>query len=78
MPESTRNNLFTDFAGHTTNAYYGVDINNFPGSLIQNNGTLVRLNTNFTHHPLHGERTDLEVQRVYRGVQGAVSAAWVY
>ena len=40
--------LFTDFAGHTTNAYYGVDVNNFPGSLIQNNGTLVRLNTNFT------------------------------
>jgi hypothetical protein len=39
--------LFTDFAGHTTNAYYGVDINNFPGSLIQNNGKLVRLNTNF-------------------------------
>jgi hypothetical protein len=41
------NNLFTDFAGHTTNAYYGVDINNFPGSLIQNNGKLVRLNTSF-------------------------------
>lgn len=41
------NNLFTDFAGHTTNAYYGVDINNFPGSLIQNNGSLVRLNTSF-------------------------------
>ena len=41
------NNLFTDFAGHTTNAYYGVDINNFPGSLIMNNGKLVRLNQNF-------------------------------
>ena len=41
------NDLFTDFAGHTTNAYYGVDINNFPGSLIQNGGKLVRLNTNF-------------------------------
>lgn len=41
------NNLFTDFAGHTTNAYYGVDINNFPGSLIQNGGKLVRLNTSF-------------------------------
>lgn len=40
-------NLFTDFAGHTTNAYYGVDINNFPGSLIANNGKFVRLNTNF-------------------------------
>jgi hypothetical protein len=40
-------NLFTDFAGHTTNAYYGVDINNFPGSLIQNNGKFVRLNQNF-------------------------------
>jgi len=39
--------LFTDFAGHTTNAYYGYDINNFPGSLIQNNGKLVRLNPNF-------------------------------
>jgi hypothetical protein len=39
--------LFTDFGGHTTNAYYGVDINNFPGSLIANNGTFVRLNTNF-------------------------------
>ena len=44
---SHSNNLFTDFAGHTTNAYYGVDINNFPGSLIQNNGKLVRLNTSF-------------------------------
>jgi len=41
------NNLFTDFAGHTTNAYYGVDVNNFPGSLIQNGGKLVRLNTSF-------------------------------
>jgi hypothetical protein len=41
------NNLFTDFAGHTTNAYYGVDINNFPGSLVQNGGKLVRLNTSF-------------------------------
>lgn len=41
------NNLFTDFAGHTTNAYYGVDVNNFPGSLVQNNGQLVRLNTSF-------------------------------
>jgi hypothetical protein len=39
------NNLFTDFAGHTTNAYYGVDINNFPGSLIANGGKLVRLNS---------------------------------
>lgn len=39
--------LFTDFAGHTTNAYYGVDINNFPGSLIANNGKFVRLNQNF-------------------------------
>jgi hypothetical protein len=44
---STSNNLFTDFAGHTTNAYYGVDINNFPGSLAANGGKLVRLNTNF-------------------------------
>jgi hypothetical protein len=44
---SHSNNLFTDFAGHTTNAYYGVDVNNFPGSLIQNNGKLVRLNTSF-------------------------------
>lgn len=44
---SHSNNLFTDFAGHTTNAYYGVDINNYPGSLIQNNGKLVRLNTSF-------------------------------
>lgn len=44
---SHSNNLFTDFAGHTTNAYYGVDINNFPGSLIANGGKLVRLNTNF-------------------------------
>ncbi len=44
---SHSNNLFTDFAGHTTNAYYGVDINNFPGSLIANNGQFVRLNTNF-------------------------------
>ncbi len=44
---SHSNDLFTDFAGHTGNAYYGVDINNFPGSLIQNNGVLVRLNPNF-------------------------------
>lgn len=44
---SSSNNLFTDFAGHTTNAYYGVDINNFPGSLIANNGQFVRLNQNF-------------------------------
>jgi len=44
---SHSNNLFTDFAGHTTNAFYGVDINNFPGSLIANNGKLVRLNSNF-------------------------------
>lgn len=44
---SHSNNLFTDFAGHTGNAYYGYDINNFPGSLIQNNGKLVRLNPNF-------------------------------
>ena len=44
---SHSNDLFTDFAGHTGNAYYGVDINNFPGSLIQNNGKLVRLNPNF-------------------------------
>ena len=44
---SHSNNLFTDFAGHTTNAYYGVDVNNFPGSLIQNGGKLVRLNTSF-------------------------------
>ena len=40
-------NLFTDFAGHTTNAYYGVDVNNFPGSLIANAGKFVRLNQNF-------------------------------
>jgi len=44
---SHSNNLFTDFAGHTTNAFYGVDINNFPGSLIANGGKFVRLNTNF-------------------------------
>ncbi|MGA8110966.1 MAG: TonB-dependent receptor, partial [Acidobacteriaceae bacterium] len=44
---SHSNNLFTDFGGHTTNAYYGQDVNNFPGSLIQNNGKLVRLNTSF-------------------------------
>jgi hypothetical protein len=44
---SYSNNLFTDFAGHTTNAYYGVDVNNFPGSLIANKGNLVRLNPNF-------------------------------
>ena len=44
---SHSNNLYTDFAGHTTNVYYGYDINNFPGSLIQNNGKLVRLNPNF-------------------------------
>lgn len=44
---SHSNNLFTDFAGHTGNAYYGVDINNYPGSLIQNGGKVVRLNPNF-------------------------------
>ena len=44
---SHSNNLYTDFAGHTTNVYYGYDINNTPGSLIQNNGKLVRLNPNF-------------------------------
>jgi Carboxypeptidase regulatory-like domain len=44
---SHSNDLFTDSAGHAGNAYYGVDINNFPGSLIQNGGKLVRLNQNF-------------------------------
>jgi hypothetical protein len=44
---SHSNELFTNFAGHVTNAYYGLDINNFPGSLIQNGGKLVRLNPNF-------------------------------
>ena len=44
---SRSNDLFTDFAGHTTNAYYGVDINNFPGSLVANGGKFVRLNNNF-------------------------------
>ncbi len=44
---SHSNNLFTDSAGHAGNAFYGVDVNNFPGSLIQNNGTFVRLNSNF-------------------------------
>lgn len=44
---SHSNELFTDSAGHAGNAYYGVDINNFPGSLIQNGGKLVRLNQNF-------------------------------
>ena len=44
---SHSNDLFTDFAGHTTNAYYGVDINNFPGSLVVNKGKFVRLNPNF-------------------------------
>lgn len=44
---SHSNNLFTGFAGHTTNAYYGFDINNFPDSLIQNGGKVVRLNPNF-------------------------------
>ncbi len=44
---SHSNDLFTDFAGHTGNAYYGVDVNNFPGSLIQNKGKVVRLNPNF-------------------------------
>lgn len=39
--------LFTGFAARTTNAGYGVDINNFPGSLIINKGKLVRLNTSF-------------------------------
>lgn len=44
---SSSSDLFTDFAGHTGNAYYGYDINNYPGSLIQNGGKLVRLNPNF-------------------------------
>ena len=44
---SHSNNLFTGFAGRTTNANYGYDINNFPGSLLINNGKLVRLNQNF-------------------------------
>lgn len=44
---SHSNELFTGFAVHTTNAYYGVDINNYPGSLIENGGKLVRLNPNF-------------------------------
>jgi hypothetical protein len=44
---SHSNNLFTGFAARTTNANYGIDINNFPGSLVQNNGKFVRLNTNF-------------------------------
>lgn len=39
--------LFTNAAGRSGNAYYGVDINNYPGSLIQNNGKFVRLNQNF-------------------------------
>jgi hypothetical protein len=41
------NNLFSNFGTRTTNAGYGTDINNFPGSLIKNNGTFVRLNTSF-------------------------------
>ena len=41
------NNLFLNFGTRTTNAGFGTDINNFPGSLIQNNGTFVRLNTSF-------------------------------
>jgi hypothetical protein len=44
---SHSSDLFTDFGGHTTNAYYGYDINNFPGSLIQNAGKVVRLSPNF-------------------------------
>lgn len=44
---SHSNNLFTGFAARTTNANYGVDVNNFPGSLAQNNGKFVRLNPNF-------------------------------
>jgi len=44
---SHSNNLFTGFASRTTNANYGVDINNFPGSLIANNGKFVRLSNNF-------------------------------
>lgn len=44
---SYSNNLFTGFAARTTNANYGIDINNFPGSLAQNKGKFVRLNTNF-------------------------------
>ncbi len=44
---SYSNDLYVDFAGHTTNAYYGVDINNVPGNLIANNGKLVRPNANF-------------------------------
>ncbi len=44
---SHSNDLFTNSAGRASHAYYGVDINNFPGSLIQNGGKLVRLNPNF-------------------------------
>ena len=44
---SHSSDLFTDSAGHAGNAYYGVDINNYPGSLIENGGKLVRLNPNF-------------------------------
>ncbi len=53
-------NLFTDFAGHTTNAYYGVDINNFPGSLIANGGKFVRLNQNFgsVRYTVNGPTSD--------------------
>jgi hypothetical protein len=39
--------LYSGFASRTTNANYGVDINTYPGSLIQNNGQFIRLNTSF-------------------------------
>ncbi|MGH9353688.1 MAG: carboxypeptidase regulatory-like domain-containing protein [Terriglobia bacterium] len=44
---SHANNLLTGFASRVGNAAYGFDINNFPGSLIQNGGKLVRLNPSF-------------------------------
>lgn len=40
-------NLFTGFANHVGNAYYGFDINTLPDSLIINDNVLVRLNPSF-------------------------------
>ena len=42
--------------GHAGKAYHGVDIINFPGSLIQNNVKLVRLNQYNAHFLQIGAR----------------------
>ncbi len=81
---SYSNNLYTDFAGHTTNAYYGVDVNNFVGSLAANKGKLIRLNPNFgtIRYTVNGPTSEYnafitEFKGRFFG-RGFISAAYTY